>query len=1591
MALLPAQSPAPSAPSPRPPRSTAPLKESRRLIADAYTIFASLQRIVAQYEQSAQSLFGVEGGGVPPPEQVQYYARVCRLYRDALVKQLPLIKNDSALSTSARTKSLAHHAAMHNVLALAEILYFPADGRGEGLVAEELLDWVNTIDRAPSTEEGNELLSLASPWDSPAFFPYLTRCLIRGHLSSASALLSLLVNQHPSPYLQSLASDLVGLIETYPRSTAFRTEAAFASAMRTWKSTHLLPTSRRIEADFDGARGSEDPVLGGPDDEDELLTYEQSFRSLLAIVSGSEDDAFEVSSDWREALSAFGLWVAPTSLRRADLPAIISRITSSLHPVDQSLLEEVAQSRLLKGDVSGVIKSLVEGGYGWVATHLADLLSHLHLQAFDLPPPRPTSSPSEPTAENETEELGLRDHLLIDYADRLTNDPGLWRVSCEYYASCSPAVKRGRERARELVRGLELEGPEDVDLEGEAKDVGKLGEEGMDIEAGVSAEGKENVPAASQAGKRPKRVDELLLVCSALDLGEEFVDICQRYSDRVVADQKKGEKRFGEAVAYAVRAGDGRRVARIAEMVGEEYVVKGPDAFVKAVDSLPTSLLRPASFANDDADLPSTPTSPSSFSLSHLPSHTADSLRPILSHLSFLARYRDFMALYAVPGQRREAAELLVLLFTSGIAPRKWWPVMLLDSVPLLETSPPLITLAETFELLRILEDILAPISSSSPVSDVFGSLDLLGRLAEQGQEKKKKQEDEAERLKRAVGQMEVVRGALARHLAVLTHSTRAPVLARRATPFAVSTRPVVAGVSSSSPVPSQRPPAALSSSPAFLSPRRHASTTSGPSSAFMGGYNLPQDQDGANKRPLFDKILIANRGEIACRVIRTARRLGIKTVAVYSDPDKDSMHVKMADEAYWIGPAPSAESYLRMDRYIDICRRSGAQAIHPGYGFLSENAEFAKLLENEGIVFIGPPKEAIRAMGSKAESKDIMLAAGVPCIPGWHPSSSSIPAGEDPQSLSFLLARADEIGYPVLIKAVSGGGGKGMKIVGKREEFAEQLESAKREARKSFGDDEVLLERYITRPRHVEVQVFSDSHGNHLSLFERDCSVQRRHQKIIEEAPAPGLPNELRERLYEEARKAAKAVGYRGAGTVEFILNADNIDEFFFCEMNVRLQVEHPVTEAVTGVDLVEWQLEVAAGNPIPLSQDQITCTGHAFECRVYAENPRNGFLPDTGRLLHHRPPASSETVRMETGFEAGDEISVHYDPLLSKLIVRGEDRDAALRALRKALNEYQVVGPSTNLEFLGRLASNESFIKAEVETGFIHKHYDELFPPLPPATPATLATSALYLAQRDFSQYASQGQQSAWTDSKLAGFRLAVAGDGQGRYKRGYELGSVAAKDGAEVEEVNAQVKVGPAAAGAKDGFDVEVAAAPAGSAGESETVLFSGVAPIFDAFTPTAPNATTINAPLSSHLSRVTIVSPPPSNLTSAALPAAETLHVFNTAESFAGKVEIKQPKWMSKVGMANGAAGKANAGGGAKAPMPSKIVQVFVKEGDAVDEGQPLVAVEAMKTEHVLRASKAGKVGKISVKEGDLVPEGKVLVTLAEEQGAEAKSD
>lgn len=449
-------------------------------------------------------------------------------------------------------------------------------------------------------------------------------------------------------------------------------------------------------------------------------------------------------------------------------------------------------------------------------------------------------------------------------------------------------------------------------------------------------------------------------------------------------------------------------------------------------------------------------------------------------------------------------------------------------------------------------------------------------------------------------------------------------------------------------------------------------------------------------------KILIANRGEIAVRIQKTARKLGINCVSVYSDADKRARFVQEADEAYRLGAAPSSESYLRQEKLIEIAKKTNCQAIHPGYGFLSENSVFCKKVKNAGLVFIGPPAEAIEKMGSKSESKQIMSDAGVPVVPGYH--------GEN-QDATFLLEQAKRIGFPVLIKAIKGGGGKGMRVVENEQDFMEKLESARIESQKSFGDDRVLVERYLQQPRHVEVQVFRDSHGNAVYLFERDCSVQRRHQKIIEEAPAPGLSEELRIQLGEKAVAAAHAVDYEGAGTVEFIMDSKT-GEFFFMEMNTRLQVEHPITEMVTGTDLVEWQLGVASGKPLSLAQSDLKLNGHAFEARIYAENPRNNFLPDTGKLIHLCTPQESSNVRVETGVRQGDEVSVFYDPMIAKLVVWGSDRDEALSKLTKALGEYEIIGPHTNLEFLKTLSRHPKFIEADLETGFIDKHYDSLFP---------------------------------------------------------------------------------------------------------------------------------------------------------------------------------------------------------------------------------------------------------------------------------------
>lgn len=484
----------------------------------------------------------------------------------------------------------------------------------------------------------------------------------------------------------------------------------------------------------------------------------------------------------------------------------------------------------------------------------------------------------------------------------------------------------------------------------------------------------------------------------------------------------------------------------------------------------------------------------------------------------------------------------------------------------------------------------------------------------------------------------------------------------------------------------------------------------------------------------MFTKILIANRGEIACRIIKTARAMGISTVAVYSDADKDSLHVNMADEAVYLGPSPSRESYLLGNKVIEAAKQTGAQAIHPGYGFLSENAEFCRVCEQENICFIGPPVSAIEAMGSKSAAKTIMEKANVPLVPGYH--------GDD-QSAAIIKKAADDMGYPVLLKAAAGGGGKGMRQVWSADEFAEGLAAAKREARSSFGDDIMLVEKYLTQPRHVEIQVFCDSHGNAVYLFERDCSVQRRHQKIIEEAPAFGMSESLRQQMGEAAIKAAKAIGYCGAGTVEFLLDVDG--SFYFMEMNTRLQVEHPVTEMITGEDLVEWQLRVAFGESLPKQQYELAIHGHAFEARIYAEDANNDFLPATGLLEFMQTPEQNKFVRVDTGVRQGDEVSVYYDPMIAKLIVWGETRQKALQRLSKALAAFRISGVTTNIEFLYNLSTCEPFIREEIDTGFIDKNQDKLFHSTEQALSKELPMAALALVLTEKNDAKNVAERSA------------------------------------------------------------------------------------------------------------------------------------------------------------------------------------------------------------------------------------------------------
>jgi len=472
----------------------------------------------------------------------------------------------------------------------------------------------------------------------------------------------------------------------------------------------------------------------------------------------------------------------------------------------------------------------------------------------------------------------------------------------------------------------------------------------------------------------------------------------------------------------------------------------------------------------------------------------------------------------------------------------------------------------------------------------------------------------------------------------------------------------------------------------------------------------------------MFKSVLIANRGEIACRIARTARRMGIRTIAVYSEADANAPHVRVCDEAHLIGPPPARESYLSVDKLLAVAKASGAACIHPGYGFLSENAEFAEACAAAGVVFVGPPPSAIRAMGLKDRAKVLMQKAGVPVVPGYH---------GDQQEQAFLKRKAYEIGYPALIKAVAGGGGKGMRLVEKHADFDAAIEGAKREAASSFGDDRVLIEKYVPSPRHIEIQVFADNHGNAIHLNERDCSLQRRHQKVIEEAPAPGMTPELRARMGQAAVAAAKAVGYAGAGTVEFIADgAGGLKEsgFWFMEMNTRLQVEHPVTEAVTGFDLVEWQFRIADGGKLPVAQAKVPLRGHAVEARLYAEDPERGFLPSTGPLVALEFP-EGEGVRVDSGVEAGGEISPFYDPMIAKVIAHAETREAALDRLATALDQTLVAGPRTNLAFLAALCRSPDFRKGEFDTGYIARHHTELGLDVSGIDAAAAARGALHL----------------------------------------------------------------------------------------------------------------------------------------------------------------------------------------------------------------------------------------------------------------------
>ncbi len=664
----------------------------------------------------------------------------------------------------------------------------------------------------------------------------------------------------------------------------------------------------------------------------------------------------------------------------------------------------------------------------------------------------------------------------------------------------------------------------------------------------------------------------------------------------------------------------------------------------------------------------------------------------------------------------------------------------------------------------------------------------------------------------------------------------------------------------------------------------------------------------------MFAKLLIANRGEIACRIIRTARRLGIHTVAVYSKADTAARHVLLADEAVGIGAAAAGESYLRIDKIIAAAKATNAAAIHPGYGFLSENAALAAACEAAGRVFVGPPAAAIVAMGSKSTAKQIMEQAGLPLLPGYH--------GEE-QAAKRLQAESIKIGFPVLIKAAAGGGGKGMRVVNTASEFAEALAAAKREALSAFGDDKVLIEKYLRRPRHIEIQIFADTHGNTVHLYERDCSVQRRYQKILEEAPAPGLTESRRRAMAAAAMTAAKAIAYAGAGTVEFIV--DERGAFYFMEMNTRLQVEHPVSEFITGQDLVEWQLRVAAGERLPCTQAALSSKGHALEARIYAEDPQQGFLPATGRLAHLRFPDAGLDLRVETGVQEGDHVSVHYDPMLAKLIVWGRDRPSCLRRMARALAATQVVGVSTNTAFLAAIVAHPAFAAGEVDTGFIERYQADLFINAPRADAVILALAALYvlLKRRKTAQHRaaqSSDPASPWQQTNCWRMNL------PGREK-------IHLNDGAVEHEIAVHHK-------------------------DDEVILSIGGQSF------TASGSLGENGALAAHLNE--------SHRRLRVVQEGEQMTIFHDGNSY-------QLQLISKV--ATDLAEEA-AAGSLKAPMPGKLIQVLVKANDTVKKGTPLIILEAMKMEHTITAPIDGQVAAIHCAAGDMVEDGAQLLVLEE---------